>query len=169
MELKDIVLKRRSIRTYNKKEVADEDIQTLLESAMAAPSACNKRPWEFYVIRNKEIQESLRKVSRYTNYESPLIIVVAADDKRSLGHRINDFWIQDCAAAIENMLLTATSLGLSTCWCGLFPMVTPVKRTRKVLNLPENIIPMALIHIGYSDEVAEPRTQYNQKRVHIIE
>lgn len=136
---------------------------------MAAPSACNKRLWEFYVIKNKDINEQLRYVSRYTDMNSPLKIIVAGNEKRSLAHQINDFWIQDCAAAVENLLLTATELGVGTCWCGIFPLVTPVNRVRKILNLEDNIIPMALIQIGYPDEEFEPRTQYEEKRVHIVE
>lgn len=168
MELNEAILKRRSIRKYNNKPVSDDIIDQLLKSAMAAPSACNKRPWEFYVIKDKDIQEQLRHVSRFSNYEAPLIVVVAGNDKRSLNHRINDFWIQDCSAAIENMLLTATSLGLGTCWCGLFPMVTPVKRVRNILELEPHIIPLAMIHIGYPDETQEARTQYDKKRVHYV-
>ncbi len=169
MEVFEATLKRRSVRAFLKDPVSDEIIKRLLESAMAAPSACNKRPWEFYVIKNPEKLAELRKVSRYSDYESPLNIVVCADTKRSLANRVNDFWIQDCSSAIENILLTAVSEGLGTCWCGLFPMVTPIKRTRASLELPENIIPLGLIHIGYPKEEVSARTQYEEKRVHIIE
>ena len=100
---------------------------------------------------------------------SSLIIIVAGDDKRSLGHRVNDFWIQDASAAVENMLLTATDLGIGSCWCGLFPMVTPVKRVRRILNLEEHIIPMAMVHLGYPAEDNPPRTQYDEKRIVILE
>ncbi|MFA5766195.1 MAG: nitroreductase family protein [Bacilli bacterium] len=169
MEVYNTTLKRRSVRRFKENEINDEMIELLLKSAMAAPSACNMQPWEFFVIKNKEILEQLRKTSRYSDRTAPLIIIVAGNDKRSLNHRENDFWIQDCSAAIENILLAATELGLGTCWCGLFPMVTPVKRVRKILNLEEHIIPLALIHIGYPNEELEPRTQYDKKRVHIIE
>jgi nitroreductase len=169
MHVDEATLKRRSVRKFKQQPIDDDIIDQLLKSAMAAPSACNKRPWEFYVIKNKDIQDDIRQISRYFSWNSTLMIIVAGNEKRSVNHRINDFWIQDCAAATENMLLTATSLGLGTCWCGLSPMVTPVKKVRKILNLEEHIIPLALIHIGYPDEELEPRTQYNQKRVHVIE
>lgn len=169
MEVYNTILKRRSVRKFKEKEITNDMTELLLKSAMAAPSACNKQPWEFYIIRNKEILEQLRQVSPYSDRTAPLIIIVAGNDKRSLSHKINDFWIQDCSAAIENILLTAIEMGLGTCWCGLFPMVTPTKRVRKILNLEEHIIPLALIHIGYPDEELEPRTQYNEKRIHVIE
>jgi len=169
MDVKEAVLKRRSVREFNDEPITDERIRELLESAMAAPSACNKRPWEFYVVKNKSLQEQLRYVSRYSNMNSSLIIIVAGNERRSLAHRINDFWIQDCSAAIENMLLSATSLGIASCWCGLFPLVTPVKKVKAILGLDDHIIPMALIHLGYSDSFADPRTQYDEKRIHLYE
>ena len=104
---------------------------------------------------------ALKNVGRYSNMDSSLIIIVVGNDKRSLNHRVNDFWIQDCAAATE--------MGIASCWSGLFPMVTPVKKVRKILGLEEHIIPMALIHLGYSNQKPEPRTQYNKKRIHIFE
>lgn len=169
MEVFDAILKRRSCRKFSQEEISDENIKLLLQSAMAAPSACNKRPWMFYVVKNKDLQLQLRKASPYTDKNSSLIIIVAGDDKRSLGHRVNDFWIQDASAAVENMLLTATDLGIGSCWCGLFPMVTPVKRVRRILNLEEHIIPMAMVHLGYPDEDNPPRTQYDEKRIVILE
>lgn len=169
METYEAILKRRSIRRFIEAEISDEIIQKLLNSAMAAPSACNKRPWEFYVIKNKDLQKQLRSVSTYSKMKSALMIIVAGNDKRSLNHRVNDFWIQDCAAAVENILLCATELGIGSCWCGLFPMVSPVKRVKEILSLEEHIIPMALINLGYPDEHPEPRTQYEEKRIHIYE
>ena len=169
MNVKEAVLKRRSIREFNDQPITDELIRELLESAMAAPSACNKQPWEFYVVKSKSLQEQLHHVSRYSNMNSSLIIIIAGNDRRSLAHRVNDFWIQDCSAAIENMLLSATSLGIASCWCGLFPLTTPVKKVKAILGLEDHIIPMALIHLGYSDAVAAPRTQYDEKRIHLYE
>ncbi len=169
MSTYETILKRRSIRKFTDESISNELIEILLKSAMAAPSACNKQPWDFYVVKNKELQEKLQKVSRFSDMKSSLIIIVAGNDKRSLNHRINDFWIQDCSAAVENILLTATELCIASCWCGLFPMNSPVKRVRKILGLDDHIIPMALVHLGYSKEEAEPRTQYQENRVHVYD
>ena len=169
MTAMEAIWARRSVRKFTDAPVPDEMIKTLLESAMAAPSACNMRPWEFYVVKNAALREQLRLASRYTNMNSSLMIVVAGNDKRSLTHKENDFWIQDCSAATENILLSATELGLGACWCGLLPVATPVKKVRKLLSLEEHIIPMALIQLGYPAETPEPRTQYDEARVHVFE
>ena len=88
---------------------------------------------------------------------------------RTLSKKDNDFYIQDCSAAIENILLRATSLGLGTVWCGITPMEIPYKNAKEILNLPEIIEPLGMIHLGYPDENKEERTQYNENFVHIYE
>jgi nitroreductase len=168
MELEEAMLKRRSVREFLDKEVTDELTEKLLQYAMAGPSACNKRPWEFYVIKSPEILEKFRKSARYTDYSSPLNIIVAGNTKHALPLQLSDFWIQDCSAAIENILLGAVSLGLGSCWCGLYPQKRAVKNVQEILGLDENIIPLGLIHIGFPVSVPEPRTQYEEKRIHII-
>lgn len=169
MEVFEALLKRRSCREFTNQEICDDDIKKLLEAGMSGPSACNKRPWEFYVIKDKEIQEKLKSASRYSNFNSTLIIIVAGNRKKALTEKENDFWIQDCSSAAMNILLEATNLGLGTCWCGLFPMVTPPKRVKEILDLPEEIVPLALIHLGYPLKESEPRTQYDSKKVHFFD
>lgn len=168
MELREVILKRRSIRKFTEEIIPEELVQKLLTAAMAAPSACNKQPWEFYVIRDEKIRKKMREVSLFTRMNATLMIVVAGNRKRALSRRENDFWIQDCAAATENILLTATDLGLGACWCGLYPMEGPVEKTKAVLSLPEEMIPMALIQLGYPAQAPEARTQYDEKKVHMI-
>lgn len=168
MELREVILKRRSIRKFTEEIIPEELVQELLTAAMAAPSACNKQPWEFYVIRDEKTRKKLRGVSLFTRMNATLMIVVAGNRKRAVSKKENDFWIQDCAAATENILLTATDLGLGACWCGLYPMEGPVEKTRSILSLPEEIIPMALIQLGYPDQAPAARTQYDEKKVHII-
>ena len=169
MDVRSCILKRRSIRKFKKDEVTNEIIQDLLECAMAAPSACNKQPWEFFVIKNPELLEKVKHIGRYTNFNSPCVIVVCGNRDRTLSKRENDFFIQDCSAAIENILLRATSLGLGTVWCGIIPMEITYKKAKEVLELPENIEPLGMIHIGFPDEEKEERTQYNKDYVHICE
>ena len=169
MQLSEVMYKRRSVRNFTPEAVSSEDIDTLLKYAMSGPSACNAMPWEFYVVKNDELIHKLRKVTSYTNYESPLIIIVAGNKKRALPGNACDFWIQDCSAAIENILLGAVDLGLGTCWCGLAPHITAVKRVQKALGLDEHMIPLGLIHVGRPAEAPEARTQYDMKRVHILD
>lgn len=169
MELEEVMYKRRSSREFLTKEIADEDIDTLMHYAMSGPSACNKRTWEFYIIKNAGIRGELRKVTKYTDHVSPLIIIVAGNTKRALALQLNDFWIQDCSAAIENILLGATSLGIGSCWCGLKPQVRPVKKVQTILGIEKHIVPLGLIHLGYTAQEPEQRSQYDKKRIHIME
>ena len=169
MEVRECILKRRSIRKFKNEMVSNEIIKDLLECAMAAPSACNKQPWEFYVIKNSELLDDVKKIGRYTNFNSPCVIVVCGNRERTFSKRENDFFIQDCSAAIENILLRATSLGLGTVWCGIMPMEVTYKKAIETLNLPDNIEPLGMIHVGYPDEEKEERTQYKEDYVHMYE
>ncbi len=158
------ILKRRTIRKYSNKEVSQEKIEQLLRAAMAAPSANNKKPWLFYVVKNKEIQEQLKKVYSFFDYNSPLLIVVAGN-LESQRSKTTDFWQQDCSAAVQNILLLATELGLGSCWCGIYPRKERVQAIRKILNLTDEIVPLALIHLGYPAEEKSARTQYEEAKV----
>lgn len=168
MEVKDALLKRRSIRKYLDKEVSDEIIEELLHAAMSGPSACNRRPWIFYVIKDQDKLNELRKASRFSNMNAPLAIVVVGDLSRSLPLQLKDFWIQDCSAATENILLRATDLGLGSLWCGIYPQKRPVERVKKILGITNSDIPLNIIYIGYSDEEKESRDQYEKNRVKVI-
>ncbi len=168
MEVKDALLKRRSIRKYLDKEVSDEIIGELLHAAMSGPSACNRRPWIFYVIKDQDKLNELRKASRFSNMNAPLAIVVVGDLSRSLPLQLKDFWIQDCSAATENILLRATDLGLGSLWCGIYPQKRPVERVKKILGITNSDIPLNIIYIGYGDEEKESRDQYEKNRVKVI-
>ena len=168
MEVKDALLKRRSIRKYLDKEVSDEIIEELLHAAMSGPSACNRRPWIFYVIKDQDKLSELRKASRFSNMNAPLAIVVVGDLSRSLPLQLKDFWIQDCSAATENILLRVTDLGLGSLWCGIYPQKRPVERVKKILGITNSDIPLNIIYIGYGDEEKESRDQYEKNRVKVI-
>lgn len=167
MENHECMLKRRSIRQFLSKEVNDAQIKKMLEAAMAAPSAINRQPWEFYVIKNKQIQSKIRQIATYYNYNSTLLIVVAGNENYFISNA-KDFWIEDCSAATENILLAATESGLGSVWCGIYPKQDRIDAVAKILNTPKNIIPFALIHIGYPNEVKEKRTQYDLEKIHQI-
>ena len=169
MTLKEAILKRRSIRKFKDTPVPKELVNELLEAACAAPSACNRKPYSIYVVTNPELLEKLNQSSRFTNMPSPLSIVVAADMERALPRQYRDYWMQDCAAVTENILLTVTDLGLGACWNGLYPNPQPTDYVRATLSLPETIIPLALIRIGYPDEEREPNGGINESIVTYFE
>jgi len=163
VELVKTILARRSIRKYTPEPVKEKDIKTMLEAAMAAPSASNLKPWHFIVITNRRKLDSLMNAHPHAKMlaEAPLCIAVCGDTTVS-----GSFWVQDCSAATENLLLAATALGLGAVWLGVYPREERVSGIRKVLKLPETVIPLNLISIGHPAEQKEPRTQYDELRVH---
>ena len=169
MELKEVLLKRRSIRKYTNQTVSKDMINELLHAAMSGPSASNKRPWQFYVITNHDIIDQLKEASRFSKINAPLAIVVCGDLTRRLPRAFSSYWIQDCSSASENILLRATDLGLGTCWCGVHPQKMAEEKVSEILNLNENQIPLNIIWIGYPDEEAEARDQYEEEQVIYIE
>ena len=168
MELCEVLLKRRSVRKFSSEAVSEEDILKLLHAGMSGPSACNKTPWEFFVVTNPDTLEKLRKASRFSKITAPLSIVVCGNLSKALPLSYSSFWIQDCSAATENILLEATDLGLGAVWCGVHPLKTAEKTVREALSLPEKMIPLNIIHIGHPLESPEPRDQFNEKKVHYI-
>ena len=168
MELQEVLQRRRSIRKYTEEPVSKEDIDLLMHAAMSGPSACNKTPWEFYVVTDEAVLEKLRNASRYSKIYAPLAIVVCGSLSRALPSQLAPYWIQDCSAATENILLAATDLGLGTVWCGIHPQKRAEERVREALGLTEKQIPLNIIYVGHPDQVQEPRDQYKESYIHYI-
>ena len=168
MELKEVLLKRRSIRKFTEQSVSEEMMNELLHAAMSGPSACNKKPWEFYVITNKDKLEELKKASKFTKISSPLAIVVCGNLSKALPLHFADYWIQDCSAATENILLRVTDLGLGAVWCGIYPQKKAEERVREILGISGKEIPLNVIFIGHPAENPVERDQYDEKKVHYI-
>lgn len=168
MELKEVLLKRRSVRKFTDQAVEPQHINELLHAAMSGPSACNRRPWVFYVVDNEGVLEQLRKATHFSNIRAKLAIVVCGDLKRALPQQLAPYWIQDCSAATENILLRAVDLGLGTVWCGVHPQERGEKKVAEILNLAQDQIPLNIIYIGYPDEEFEARDQYEAEQVHYI-
>lgn len=169
MELKDVLLKRRSVRKFTEEPVSKEHIEAMLHAAMSGPSACNKRPWEFYVITNETKLEELKSASRFTKISAKLAIVVCGSLSRALPMQMAEYWIQDCSAATENILLCVTDLGLGAVWCGIHPQKRAIDRVQQTLGIGNKIVPLNIIFIGHPAEEPEARDQYEEKRVHYIE
>jgi nitroreductase len=157
------IFARRSIRKYAEESVSETDIKTLLEAAMAAPSASNRKPWQFVVVTERQTLDRLAEVHPHGKmlFEAKLCIAVCGDLTE-----MERFWVQDCSAATENLLLAATALGLGAVWLGVYPREERVTAVRQVLGIPEAIVPLNLISIGHPAEEKEPRTQYDEVRVH---
>lgn len=162
----DIVFKRRSIRKYKSQAVESEKVEILLKAAMAAPTAMNMQPWKFVVITDEEVLGKIRQALVFGNMNAPMAVAVCgnlAAFKKPLTER---FWVQDCSAASQNILLAATALGLGSVWCGVHPIYTFERRISDLLGLPKHIVPLNILFIGYPAEEKEARTQYLAEHVH---
>ena len=155
MEVKEALLKRRSVRKFTEEPVSEEHINELLHAAMSGPSACNKKPWEFYVISNKDTLKELQSASKFTKMQAPLALVVSGNLLHALPMQMADYWIQDCSAATENILLRATDLGLGAVWCGIHPQKRAEQKVAEILGLSKKEIPLNIILIGHPAEEPE--------------
>ena len=164
MDAMEAILTRRSIRKYTKQPVPDEVLKELLEAAMCAPSAGNQQPWCFVVIKDRKILDEIPKFHTYAQMlkEAPVAVLVCCDSDLQLG----EFGVQDCSAATQNILLAAHAKGLGAVWLGVYPREQRVTAIKKLLNLPEHIIPISLISIGYPAEQKHRQDRYRADRVH---
>jgi nitroreductase len=161
------IFARRSIRAYQRTPVGDEVVRDLLEAAMAAPSACAKDPWRFVLVRSPQtlaaIAAGLPNGTMLAT--APLGIVVCGDLEAAHGGELS-YLLQDCSAAIENLLLAATALGLGACWLGVHPRKDRIDLLRRVLGLPAAILPVAALALGWPAEIKPARTRYRADAVH---
>ena len=164
----DCIFKRRSVRKYLAREISDKSIQDILEAAMSAPSACAADPWEFIVVREQAARDALAAALPYGKMlrSAPVGIVVCGDLSRAHGNELS-YMLQDCAAAIENLLLAASKLGLGACWRGVHPRPDRVAALKKIFSLPENIVPVSTIALGYPGERKTARTRFKAERIHL--
>jgi nitroreductase len=159
------LFKRRSIRHYTKEPIKPESIELLLKAAMAAPSAGNQQPWHFIVIQDRRILEEIPNLHPYAQMvmEAPLAILVCGDLS---SEKHPGFWVQDCSAATENILIEACELGLGAVWVGVYPNEQRVAALSKLVGLPEKIIPFSLVPIGYPAEHKPPSNRYDTAKIH---
>ena len=163
-----VCLKRKSVRKYKSKPVSDEAIETLLKSAMQAPSANNQQPWRFTVIKNKDLLEKLSKVSTGAHMlaHAPLAIMVGFVSHTRSPHMAPT----DCAAATQNILLEVVNQGLGAVWIGIHPLEDRIERVRNLLELDETITPFSLIAIGEPNESSTVTSlRFDKSKVHVIE
>lgn len=165
MDALEAIMTRRSIRKYTDEPVTDEEVQTLLKAAMAAPSAANKQPWHFVVVRDRALREAFTKFHPHSAMlpDAALGILVCGDTKLELP---TGYWVQDCSAATQNLLLAAHALGLGAVWLGITPRDDRVAETKALFGLPDHVIPLGMIAIGRPAEEKEPADRFQPDRVH---
>jgi nitroreductase len=158
---------RRSIRAYTDEPVTEETVRDLLEAAMAAPSAVAKDPWHFYIVRDQAVRDEIADAlpNGQMLRTAPVGIVVVGDINKAHDNSLS-YMLQDCSAAVENLLLAVSMLGLGACWLGVHPREDRIKRLKEIFNLSENMIPISAVAIGYPAQSQPPRTRYNEDNVH---
>lgn len=170
----DIIMGRRSIRKFSDKPVEKEKLRAILKAGMATPTAVNARDWKFIAVTNKEMLMKMADANvKYADplRRAPLGILVCGDKSRSAG----DFWQVDAAAAVQNMIIAAESMGIGSCWLGVWPIKERSDNQAELLGLDENTVPHSLIAFGYPAEgekfgvSRENRPDFEEDRVTIIE
>lgn len=155
------IFSRRSIRKYTNKEISNIDLKKILKAGMNAPTARNLKPFEFIIIKDKEILEKLSgtKKNSYFVKNSNITIVV-------IGSELSEFWQQDLGAVTQNMLLESTYLNIGSCWIGIAPNVQHENYISKLLSVPDNKRIFCMVSLGYSNEEKEANNFYDENKVH---
>lgn len=165
MELIEALLSRRSIRKYSDKKIEKEKIDIMLKAAMYAPSAMNYQPWEFIVMNDKKLFSEMLKIITHAEMlnESTLAILVCGDLNKE---KYEEYNAQNCSAATQNILLAAHDLGLGAVWIAAYPNKEVIQKIKRLLNLPENILPVSLISIGYPAEEKTAEDRFIKEKIH---
>lgn len=165
MDAVEALLTRRSIRKYKQGDVPDSAVKDVLTAAMSAPSAGNQQPWQFIVVRDRQTLVKMTEIhpSAQMLKEAALAIVVCGD--LSL-EKYKGWWVQDCSAAMENMLLAIHASGFSSVWLGVYPRQERVEGLRKLFGLPEHVVPLAIAPVGLPGEKKGKENRYAESKVH---
>lgn len=163
------IMTRKSVRAYDPNKPIEKDVvEKLLRAAMAAPTAVNKQPWEFVVVDDKEVIAEYAKTQRgrvqFGN--AGILVVICGNMEKALEGDAQGYWVQDASAACENMLLAAHAFGLGAVWTGVYPIQQRVEDVSAFFNLPETIIPLCVVPVGYPAEDPAPKDKWVPEKVH---
>lgn len=163
----DNIATRTSIRDYEARPVEKEKVEKMLRAAMAAPTAMNKQPWHFVVVDQRSVLDSLAGANPNAKMllKAPLAIVVCGDMDKVIEGGGRDFWIQDASAATENLLLAAHAMGLGAVWTGAYPSEERCKAISATLSLPDNLVPLNMVVIGYPAEHPQPKDKFKEENI----
>lgn len=167
MNIIDAILKRRSIRKYKDKEIPEEILKEIIKAGMYAPSSSNKRPWFFILIKEKEILKKIADFHPYAKmlYSSACAILVCGNKNLQ---SVEGYIALDCAAATQNILLSAYGLGIGSCWIGIYPREARMDFIRDLLKLEDCFVPISLVSLGYPDEEKQMPERFEPDKFKII-
>lgn len=162
------IMGRKSVRRFSDRLLEKDELLTLVRAAMSAPSAMDTRPWAFVIVTGREKLEALAAGLPYAAMaaQAAAAVVVCGVPSRSRPGTPADYWVQDCSAATENLLVAAEALGLGAVWTGVHPRQERVDHVRRVLGLPGDVIPLNLIPIGYPGDEFLPKDKFDSGAVH---
>ncbi len=165
MKVMEAILKRRSIRQFTNQPIAKDDLTTLLRAAMMAPTARNCQEWEFIVVHNKETFKKMMHVHPYAKMleQADCAIVVCGNIQRE---HAPGYWMADCGAATQNILLAATALGIGSVWLGVYPNEERMNGLAQILGLPDYVKPLNIIALGYPNEQKEEVDRFDPAKIH---
>ena len=161
------ILNRKSVRKYTNEDVKKEQLEMLVRAGMAAPSARNSQPWLFFVIDDRTILDNLAKQLPNAKMllSAKAAIVVCGNLQKALDGEGREFWVQDCSAATQNILLAAESMGLGAVWTGAYPRKETENIIKVELGLPEHIVPLNVIPIGWQTGEEKPKQKYTEENI----
>lgn len=158
----ETIFARKSVRKYLPKPVEPEKTDLLLKAGMAAPTGKNTQPWEFVVVTDRAVLDSMAAALPYAKMlkEAPMAIVVCGDVTKS------SYWYIDCSAATENILLAAEALGLGAVWTATYPYDDRMDAVKKYIGLPDHIASLCVVPVGYPAVPQTPKNKWNESKVH---
>jgi nitroreductase len=165
MDALEAILSRRSIRKYKPTPIPENTVHELINAAMHAPSAGDKHPCHFVVVTSRKILDQIPSFHEYSNMvkEAPLAVFVCGDTQTE---NSSGMWIQDCSAATENLLIAANAKGLGSVWLGVYPLEGRINGCRKLLGLPDSVLPLCIVVIGHAGEHKPPVNRFNAGKLH---
>ncbi len=171
MEALEAIRTRRSIRKYTNQPVTDDQVKILLESAMAAPTCVDNMDWQFVVIRSRAHMEKIMqlKPGNADMLRSASAAIMVCGDMELAYPGNPDYWIQDCAAATQNILIAATAMGIGSVWLGVFPNTARSQALQEYFNLPDYLVPFSVVSLGYPAEQKSARNRYDSSKIHFAE
>lgn len=161
------IMTRASVRQFTDQPISADTLETIVKAGMAAPTAVNKQPWDFIVVTERPVLDSLMAHHPYANLKTATAaIIVCGNMEKALEGDAQAYWVQDCSAATENILLAAHALGVGAVWCGVYPMEQRIAPVKEILSLPEYVTPLNIITMGYPAAEPQPKDKWNPAAVH---
>lgn len=159
----ETIFDRKSVRKFTERPVEKDKLEMLVQAGMAAPSSRDRRPWEFVIITDRNLLDKMADglpLARMLK-DTKQAIIVCGDTVKS-----NNAWQLDCSAAAQNVLLAAESMGLGAVWTAAYPYPERIKVVREALQLPDHIVPLTVIPIGYPTGIEKTKDKFNKKQIH---